>query len=158
MLTKGYSSLVDDEDYVELIKHEWCYDGIGYARRNAHNYTTGKPIPVRIHQQVMGFPKSNIDHINGDRLDNRKSNLRLCTQVENLRNSTKKSLKCSSRYKGVSFSKEKRKWHSYITIDSTRKTNKRKHLGYFNNEIDAAKAYNQAARQIFGKFGRLNKL
>ena len=95
-------------------------------------------------------PKVYVDHINGNRLDQRKSNLRLCTSLENSRNKQKQD-NSSSQFVGVSFDKVKLKWCASIRHD-----NKSRHLGYFNNEIDAAKARDDATRKHFGGFGQLN--
>lgn len=96
------------------------------------------------------WPDGNLDHVNGEKRDNRISNLRQVTQLQNCHNS-KKSKLCSSVYKGVSWSKVVGGWHSYITLQG-----KRKHLGYFSNEEDAAKTYDQAALENFGVYAKLN--
>jgi 2'-5' RNA ligase len=87
-----------------------------------------------------------VDHINGDKLDNRNENLRLCTIAENIRNQ-KLRKDSASGIQGVCFSKDKRKWRAHITINY-----KTKHLGYFNSKDDAAKARSKAERQYFGEF------
>jgi hypothetical protein len=86
------------------------------------------------------------DHINGNCLDNRRGNLRVCTQAENKRNLSL-SKRNSSGFKGVYWSKERNKWH--VRAGS-------KHIGRYNNIIDAAKAYNQAAISMFGEYAKLN--
>jgi len=93
-----------------------------------------------------------VDHINGNGLDNRRENLRPATNRENQGNSEKQQ-GVSSRFKGVCWVKSKGRWTAYI------KTKKRlEKLGYFDDETQAAKAYNMAAIEVFGEFARLNKL
>jgi hypothetical protein len=90
-----------------------------------------------------------IDHINGDKLDNRRSNLRICTQAENVRNQKKTRYPRLSHYKGVS--KDHGCWRARITKDRVWYC-----LGYFRTEEAAAQAYNQAAQELFGEYARLN--
>jgi len=93
-----------------------------------------------------------VDHINGDNLDNRKKNLRLCTYAENNRNRKPLENK-TSKYKGVGLNKNYKikTWQARIV-----KNSKRYSLGYFKNEKEAALAYNQAAKKYFGEFAYLN--
>jgi len=94
-----------------------------------------------------------VDHINGDSLDCRRANMRICTNVENVRNSRKRSDNTSG-YKGVSIDKEtrlKKRWRAYINYKG-----KRMCLGRHMTKEDAAKAYNVAAKKYFGEFARLN--
>lgn len=93
-----------------------------------------------------------VDHINGDSLDNRLHNIRIVTYSENNRN-TKSNKNTSSKYKGVSWLKESKKWRAAINIDG-----KKISLGCFVSESDAAIAYNEAAKKYHGEFARLNNL
>lgn len=103
-----------------------------------------------LHREVLNVPKHlMVDHINGDRLDNRKSNLRLCTDKGNSRN--KKAF--SGKYKGVHFAKGSNRWVAQIT-----KNYKCHHLGCFKSEDEAALAYNTAAKKLHGKYAFLNKI
>lgn len=88
-----------------------------------------------------------VDHINGNKLDNRKSNLRICTDAENARNSSKKS----GNFKGVQWRSDKHKFRARIMDNG-----KEIFIGYFTNEIEAAKAYDTKAKELFGEFARLN--
>jgi hypothetical protein len=104
---------------------------------------------------IMNCPKGMVvDHINGNRLDNRKSNLRICTQFQNTKNRFK-SRSNKSGYKGVSFFKAKyplkKPWVAEIVYNY-----KRISLGYFYTKEDAAKAYNKKAIELFGEFAKLN--
>ena len=92
-----------------------------------------------MHKAVMGVMNSLVDHINGNTLDNRKSNLRVATVRQNKANSSSKKGSIS-KYKGVTYCKYHKKWKAAIKFDGVNK-----HLGYFNNESDAAKAYDKFA-------------
>lgn len=153
-LTQGKFTIVDDEDFEELNKHKWHYAG-GYARRNKR-LENGKRKIVFMHRELMETPEGfETDHINGDRLDNRRSNLRIVTKEENQRNT--KARKGVSRFKGVSYYKTKRHktgyWIARIQVDG-----KVKKLGYFKSEIEAAKAYNRAALKHYGEYARINEV
>jgi hypothetical protein len=94
-----------------------------------------------------------VDHINGNGLDNRKENLRVVTVVENARNSRGKVRSRKSQYKGVSFCiGRKSPWRATIEAGG----HGQKHLGYFSTEEEAARAYDQAAAEVFGEFAFLN--
>ena len=91
-----------------------------------------------------------IDHINHNGIDNRKANLRVATRAQNNRH-TKKRIKSRSKYKGIYFDRRDRVWYARITTNG-----KTKHLGSFKDEIEAAKAYDEAARKYHGEFAGLN--
>lgn len=154
-LSQGRFALIDAEDFEFLNQWEWCYSR-GYALRNEYiGMIDGKQKAKRIpmHRLVNKTPDDlQTDHINGDKLDNRKCNLRSCTSSQNHMN--KKSPKNStSKYKGVHWYKKGKKWKSEIRINK-----KGQYLGYFKSEIEAAKAYNKAAIELFGEFAKLNKI
>ena len=155
-LTKNMVTIVDEEDYEWLNQYKWCIGkGSGnkcYAVRRNKNL---KPNKVRMHREIMNLQHANnleVDHINGDTLDNRKSNLRICTHKDNTRNKKIQSNNTSG-FNGVSFTGRENKWRSYIVIDQ-----KQKSLGYFNSKEEAAKAYNEAAKKYFGEFAKLNTI
>lgn len=109
---------------------------------------------VKLHRLIIGAsPGQIVDHINGDRLDNRRANLRFCTWGQNLQNKRKtgRGRAPLSPYKGVTYFSAQNKWAARITSDR-----KRVFLGYFDNDEDAAKAYDLAAKDMFGEFARTN--
>ena len=138
---------VDDADYTWLNQWNWHLSTAGYAVR------PGKP-KIRMHRVILEAPLDmEVDHINRNRLDNRRANLRLCTDAQTAMNRTKQRRKCSSKYKGVCWSKEKRRWMAHI-----QKNYEQLYLGYFEAEEDAARAYNKAARELHGEFAALNEI
>jgi AP2 domain-containing protein/HNH endonuclease len=108
---------------------------------------------VPLHRLIMNAPADKeVDHINGDTLDNRRCNLRICSHKENLRNQ-KLPKNSKSGYKGVTWYKRIKKWRSHIRLNK-----KQIHLGYFDDIKLAANAYNEAAIKYFGEFAKLNDL
>lgn len=152
-LTQGKETIVDDEDYEELNKFKWCIGSVGYAiRRESSKINKDRPT-IYMHKYIFNNPNTIIDHINGNTLDNRKCNLRICTKSENRRNSKKPKNAKTSKYKGVYFFKDSKKWRARIRV-----LDKLIDLGLHINEIDAAKAYNEAAIKYFGEFAKLNNI
>lgn len=145
-LTKGYYSIVDDEDYDFLSQWKWHSVNKGYARR----YGLNKEL-IFIHNVLTNCPKhKRVDHINGNPCDNRKENLRIVTCSQNSMN--KKGRKTgSSKFKGVCFAKKRNKWQASIRVK-----NKEKFLGYFKTEIEAAKAYDIAALEHYKQYAKIN--
>lgn len=151
-LTQSKVTLVDEDDFAGLSSFSWCLHKDGYAIRYA---TTSykKQTAILMHRFLCGDPENmEIDHINGNRLDNRRSNLRIVTKQQNQWNASGKR-NSSSRHKGVWFHKRSGKWESAITING-----KQKYLGSFISEDSAALAYNQAAKVIHGVYARLNRI
>lgn len=145
-------ALVDDEDYPLLSRYKWHFDHKEYVKSSIFNTT------VKLHRMIMAAPKSlQVDHINGDKLDNRKCNLRLCDNASNQANKKKRPLMkgkpTSSRFKGVHYRKDRKEWSARIGHK-----NKRIDLGSYKNEEDAAIAYNKAALKYHGEFASLNKI
>ncbi len=106
-----------------------------------------------MHRKIINVPKDlQTDHINNNGLDNRKINLRLCTNSQNSQNRRHYTNK-SSKYKGVSWHKFKKKWRAQIGLNK-----KRIHLGYFEAEKEAAKIYNKEAKELFGDFAYINSI
>jgi hypothetical protein len=158
-LTRGLEAIVDDEDYPELAKHRWLAMRSGksaltgepyfYAMRS--EWIDGKQKATLMHRQIMCAPKGlEVDHANGDRLDNRKGNLRLATRAQNRVNSLGTT---QSGYKGVYQNKNEKTYFSFIN-----RQGKRHYVGCFKTADEAAAAYNQAAQELHGEFAVLNEL
>ncbi len=154
-LTQGRVALVDDEDFPILHVHKWrcvCHERTFYAITNINHKTT------YMHRLVMRVPDGqDIDHCNRDGLDNRRANLRFCTQKENEGNKGKQTTPCTSVYRGVTFDprpkNQRHPWRAQIGI-----SDKHISLGYYATEKEAALAYNQAAPDHFGEFAWLNDI
>lgn len=151
-LTRGTVSVIDAPDAADVGKHLWHLDSVGYATRNIK--TDDKRTLLRLHRFLLNpDPGYEVDHIDGDRLNNRRSNLRLCSRAENARNSkpqlTLNGLPVSCRYKGVTISRGK-----YAA--SIKANSKKRSLGYFCDPAEAARAYDRAARIHFGQHARTN--
>jgi hypothetical protein len=147
---RGQSILVDDEDFEELSKYKW-YVNSGYAARKRRHPdgTPEKTYHEYMHRSILGLEfgiRRAVDHINGDKLDNRRENIRECAQAENCRNRgrTKEN---KSGFKGVHWDATKRKWQATIRLGG-----KSKYLGRFDLPEDAHKAYCNAANQLHGEF------
>lgn len=152
---KQIETLIDDEDF-EKYKIKGNFISIsehGYVVLKNYLGFYGKKSKYSnsyLHRLIKNAPKHlQVDHINGNRLDNRKENLRLCTNASNSRNCVKKK----GKYKGVYFNKLNKKWIAQITRDY-----KNIYLGCFEKQEDAAMAYNQEAKKLFGKYAKLNEL
>lgn len=144
----GYA-LVDNEDYEKLSQYNWGLNSFGYVARLGK--VDGKWKMILMHRIIMDTPKGMVtDHINGNKVDNRKKNLRVCTHQENCRNSTKHRKTNKSGYHGVS-AYGKKKWQANIRGDGGVIR-----LGTFLNKIDAAKAYDEAAKKYHKDFATLN--
>lgn len=149
-LTRGYAAVVDDADYEAVAQYRWhaIVDRYrAYAGRNAKR-AGGGYATQRMHTLLTGWPR--VDHIDGDGLNNQRSNLRPASALENNRNARKHTPGYST-YKGVSWCKREGRWFAQIQHQR-----KHRHLGYHSTEIEAALAYDAAARELFGEFAHLN--
>lgn len=151
-LTNGLFAKVDESDFEILSKFNWqaVNNRKYYARR--HIMIDGKKSKIYMHREIMGVTKSDVfvDHIDGDGLNNTRANLRVASHSENLANVPKRN-GTSSKYRGVNFKKSTGKWQVQIQHN-----NKMHWVGSFNNEIEAAKAYDKKAVELFGAFAQLN--
>lgn len=149
----GRVIIIDAEDLHHLEGCTLSIIGRGYVRLSGGNRTKPRP-QIRLSRLLTNAPVGTmVDHISGDTLDNRKSNLRVCTRGENQYN-TKKHSDGKNPYKGVTYGKSQwgaRKWKSEIQINK-----KRLYIGHFLTPEAAAEAYNIKARELHGEFARLN--
>jgi hypothetical protein len=156
-LTKGMVAIVDDADYRELAEYKWYVvgqPGNEYAARYGGTKPSGSTIHARMHRVLMQAPDGiEVDHINRNRLDNRRANLRLATRAQNGQNRGKFSPRTHSRYKGVTWHSRNRYWQAMICVNGNRI-----YLGGYKSEREAALAYNNAAVKYHGKFANLNIL
>lgn len=152
-LKNGSQILLDKKDYLRLKNNTWCVSG------NKHVAT---PQGWYIHYAVLDIPPTKgfeIDHIDGNPLNNQKNNLRLVTRQQNSANHFKSTKAFSSKYKGVhnmcNYYKKKiyKYWIANICVNY-----KTIYLGIFKNEKQAAKAYNKAAKKYFGEYARINNV
>jgi hypothetical protein len=150
---KTHVMLIDYEDLALLKIYRWFVSTTGYVVKNFYQSKPRIESMEYMHRLIFNpSKKESIDHINGNKLDNRKINLRICIAKENGKNLNLKRTN-KSGYKGVSWDKEKNKWLSKITSDL-----KQIFLGYFDSKDEAAKAYNQAANKYHKKFAKLNEV
>ena len=150
-LTQGKFALVDDEDYDWLSVWKWTYSH-GYAWRNRrvneiNKYPASK---IYMYREIAGTPVGlDCDHVDHNGLNDQKANLRNCTHADNLRSG--KARKGSSGYKGVWRNEKLQMWAANICV-----VGKTIHLGSHKDEVQAAKAYDEAAKKYFGEFALLN--
>lgn len=138
-LQRSLEALIDNEDYIRLKHITWYLSVRGYVMRS----NKFKEFPLYLHQNIIQVPKGmHTDHINGDKLDNRRANLRMATASQNGAN---------SKSDGVSLRKDTGKWRSRITINR-----KEISLGNFDTREEAIEAHNIASKKYFGEFARMS--
>lgn len=152
-LSRGKVALVSDEDYENISQYKWYAhfsSGKWYAYRNAQSLE-GKRQTISIHRSILDVgPISQVDHIDGDGLNNIRTNLRPATKLENSQNKGRQ-WNNTSGFKGVSYFKRTGRWVAHISIGG-----KNFHLGFFSTREEAARAYDEAALAHYGQFARLN--
>jgi hypothetical protein len=151
-LPSGLVALVDEADYAKVVAAgPWHAAPCGkhvYVQRSIRKPGSKRSTEERLHRWLTGW--NLVDHRNGDGLDNRRSNLREATPAQNSANS-RLSRRSSTGLKGVTWYKRCSRWRAHITVDQ-----KQRHLGYFDDPIEAAKAYDVAAIEAFGDFAHTN--
>jgi len=154
-LTHGHAAIVDAEDFDWLSQWNWIAHKdrhTFYAVRNTSR-KLGKRQFIRMHRLIINPPKGiQVDHRDGNGLNNSRSNLRYATCQQNAYNRRPQKRSKSSKYKGVSWHKGDQKWHALIKYQQ-----KLHFLGAYSSEYEAALAYNFAAFQYFGVFARMNE-
>lgn len=156
-LKGGKVALIDPSDFDRISRYEWHCIKVGPCQK-AYAFTTIKHRRTSMHRLILGYmPGLEVDHINGDGLDNRRSNLRRCTRSENAWNTRGWGKKLarhtteSPQYKGVWHSSHGYTWEARCCWNR-----KQRYLGTFKTPMEAALAYDSAARAHHGKFARLN--
>jgi hypothetical protein len=151
----GYEVLISLCDVEKISSLKWCVSKHKNQKKGRPYFQCsilrdGKYTTLRLHRLIMNCPVGFfVDHINGNTLDNRRDNLRICTHAENMRNRFPNKNNPSG-YKGVSWYKRQQKWRSQIRVD-----NKKIHLGYFNTPEEAYLAYCNASKKYHQEFGRV---
>lgn len=149
-LSRGYVALIDESDAARVLAHRWSARPGGrtvYGQRSVRR-PDGVRTKQSLHSFITGFAET--DHIDGDGLNNRRSNLREASRGENKRNQRRYQSNTSG-FKGVSWHRGHEKWSAYIGLDG-----KLRHLGYFLSAEEAARVRDDAARGLHGDFATLN--
>lgn len=141
VMSCGLSFKIDKDDYDKVSKQKWHYDG---------KYVKGNTNKTRLHRFILGEPDGVVDHINGDCLDNRKVNLRVCGQWQNTMNRGAQKNN-ESGYKGVSYSNGMKGYYAQLSNGG-----QRYHIGYFKTPEEAAVEYDKLALKYFGEFAYTN--
>jgi hypothetical protein len=148
-LTQGKFAKVDDNMFDYLNQWRWYYRS-GYAVRMSHT-ENGRRGTIWLHREVVNAPANKqVDHIDLDKLNDQSVNLRTCTHAENQHNGPKRTTN-KSGYKGVCWVKAKQKWVAQIEMNGRGRT-----IGAFSDPVNAAKAYDKVARDLFGEFAKTN--
>ncbi len=146
---KGKFALIDDEDFEIVSLFDWQINRDGYVFTDFN--LNGKRKKILLHRMIMNASDSQwLDHKSSNRLDNRKCKLRFCTPTENACNRLPNN-NCISKYKGVNWSKSRKKWRARIQVNG-----KRIDIGLFHEETAAAQAYDIMARELHGEFAHYN--
>lgn len=157
-LTQGQFALVDDEDFDRINSHKWCAaldrtTNSYYAARNSPRDADGKQHRILMHREIMNAKHGEqVDHINHDTLDQRRSNLRLCSNSQNHANQRMPSTN-KSGFKGVSLDKPTGKWKAQV-----RANGEKKYIGLYVTAIEAAIAYDDAALKYQGEYAYTNAM
>ena len=164
-LTQGQVAIVDDIDYGRLSQYKWfahkdLNSGNFYAVRWVKKNKMGDRSIISMARDILGLKKGDkriVDHISHETLRNVRSNLRVCTHQENMCNmrnqKTRNGVKCTSPFKGVYWHIASSRWMAQIGYNG-----KKIYLGIFESEIQAARSYNTAASELFGRFAYLNNV
>jgi len=149
-LTQGLVALIDDAEFEKLNQFKW-YAGRGgktfYAKRNVLKQN-GKKTTIRMHRIILGIPNDKqVDHIDGNGLNNQRVNLRSCTNAENMRNRHGLTASNTSGYRGVSWNKSRGKFQARIRVNGLAV-----YLGRFTTAVEASGVFDAAAQKHYGDF------
>jgi len=150
-LTQGYVAIIDDEDFENVSRLKWHASPRYYTVYAVHRKAR-KSKPIYLHRFIMDCPPEKyVDHIDDNGLNCTRINLRICEPAQNRQNARKIIRLCTSKFIGVSWSKQKMKWRSRIRMNDHEF-----HCGHFDSEEEAARAYDKKAGELFGEFARFN--
>jgi hypothetical protein len=166
-LTQGQRALIDVEDVEKVGRYRWHLKvqrknpGKFYAQTTIRlsSGRAGRKTSIQLHRYLLDAgPEHQVDHINGDPLDNRRANLRLCSARENATNKVHSKNRKAGGFKGVSWNRNAGKWEAGIAAGEVKASGRRRrlYLGLFNDPVAAAHAYDAAALKYFGEFAALN--
>lgn len=145
--TGGIGVSIDNGDFPLVMSRKWYINKNGYV-------ASDKSPRCLLHRLILNFPKGNVDHANGNKLDNTRGNLRICNQSQNTANARKRKTN-KSGYKGVSLDNRN---PNYKWVANLTKNYKHIYVGAYKTKEQAAKAYNERALGEFGEFANLNKI
>ncbi|HUS72318.1 MAG TPA: AP2 domain-containing protein [Sedimentisphaerales bacterium] len=154
-LTQNKYAIVDDADYEWLNHYKWYASyqrGRWYARRNIFDYEKQKTTTISMHQMLLVVSIGNeVDHKDGNGLNNQRNNLRIATRADNQHNQRTQQRIKTSQYKGVHLDKQYNLWRAHIKYNG-----KVIHIGRYKAEKQAAMAYDVKAKELFGSFAKIN--
>lgn len=156
-LSKGMVAVIDDEDADRVLSHKWSVSvkkGKQFYAYRTIKLESGKSTAIYLHMFLLGLSRGDgflVDHVDGDTMNNRRSNLRVATPAQNSWN--KRKVSASNKYKGISLIKETGLWDARIFANGSRH-----YLGHYKTQEEAALAYNKAASELHGEFARLNEI
>lgn len=149
VLPSGKRFQIDPGDYPQVAKYRWVTNAAGYFVASLGSRSNH----IFLHRLIMNPPDGTfVDHVDGDKANCRRRNMRLCSRTENNRNvGLQQNNQCG--YKGVYWASDRRKWRAEITVGR-----KHIHIGSFDSPIEAAQAYDQAAIAYFGEYAKTNEM
>lgn len=154
-LTRGLVALVDDADYEDVSRFKWHADRKGYARTSIpHPDAPGKILNIAMHRHLLGLSGKDfylVDHVDGNKSNNQRANLRLADKCQNQHNQGA-NRRNTSGFKGVSWHTRDEKWQASIKLNG-----KRTHLGNFDTPEAAHEAYKEAAIKLHGAFACIER-
>jgi hypothetical protein len=156
---EGVAALIDADMFDELERYSWNLANNGYVFCRTRRRGQKSKVGIYLHRLVMrAQPGDRVDHRDGNPLNNVRANLRFCSQSQNCHNIVHSANQKRGGYKGVNWRKAREKWQVQIRAGEVGPDGRRRqvYLGQFDDPVEAARAYDVAARQFFGEFAALN--